>query len=421
MNELEQKFLEHTAAGTQWAKHKYLYITPSGRYVYPGDYKNPGTKYGSKEYEEQNAKRGGTINTRKAFTTSKPATTTSKSTTKTSSSSAVNKTNQAAAQISVKSSNTGQYKKLSDEAKKVLTAAQDKEAAKKKKEEEKAAKQAEKEKKAAEKAAKQTASTAKKTTVSKEAQDLNLSEEDLKELMNTFDPNATSREDVINGVALKVIRGDFGNGNERKEKLGRFYGVIQSRVNELMKTMKGKNQSKKNTSKKVKKSSSKTSSKAVKYGSAEYEKQKKGTTINNRKTIQHSNEEEFLMHFGIKKKSGRYPFGSGERPYQHDPAARRKYVKKSSFKKRRTMSDAELEDRINRLRKEKELVQLENNDTMTKGEKFVYDIMYDVGKKALTIAATGALLYAGKSFVSGEFNKKELGDAMFKGGSGKNK
>lgn len=30
--------------------------------------------------------------------------------------------------------------------------------------------------------------------------------------------------------------------------------------------------------------------------------------------------EEMLMHYGIKFRSGRYKFGSGERPYQHDPS-----------------------------------------------------------------------------------------------------
>ena len=28
--------------------------------------------------------------------------------------------------------------------------------------------------------------------------------------------------------------------------------------------------------------------------------------------------EKYLMHFGIKHKSGRYPWGSGDRPYQGD-------------------------------------------------------------------------------------------------------
>ena len=129
---------------------------------------------------------------------------------------------------------------------------------------------------------------------------------------------------MINSLALKVIRGDFGNGQERKDKLGQFYREIQTRVNELIKTMSPRKAKAVRSSNRTSKSTSKTSSKSVKYGSAEYEKQKKGTTINNRKTFKHSDEDEFLMHWGVKKRSGRYEYGSGDRPYQHDPAARRR-------------------------------------------------------------------------------------------------
>lgn len=42
--------------------------------------------------------------------------------------------------------------------------------------------------------------------------------------------------DVIDNLeekALRTIRGDFGNGKERKEKLGSEYSVIQNKVNEM--------------------------------------------------------------------------------------------------------------------------------------------------------------------------------------------
>ena len=415
MNELEQKFLQHTAAGTKWDNHKYLYITASGRYVYPEDYKNPGTKYGSKEYEEQNAKKGGTINTRKTFTTSKstsPAktSTTSKSTSpaKTSTSASVNKTNQVAATIASNKKSSDNNDNIDEKIKKAIS---DYEAQKKKEEESK---------KAAKKAAKKTAKKTKSTKASKEAQNLNLTEDDIKLLSSNIDTNATSREDVINGVALKVIRGDFGNGKERQEKLGRFYGIIQARVNELMKTMRGKNQAKKNTSKKVKKTTTKnTSSKSVKYGSAEYEKQKKSTSVNTRKTFQHSDEEEFLLHFGTKKHSGRYEYGSGERPYQHDAAARRRYdrVNKRQLKR---LTDEELNNRIERYKKEAELLRYEK-DAMTTGEKFVQDMLIDTGKKTVPVIASALILYAGKKWLAGEMDREGLGEAILKSKGGKKK
>ncbi len=43
-------------------------------------------------------------------------------------------------------------------------------------------------------------------------------------------------DDVSNDVeaeAMKVIRGDYGIGQERKNKLGDKYQTIQNRVNEL--------------------------------------------------------------------------------------------------------------------------------------------------------------------------------------------
>lgn len=32
-----RSYLEHSSKGERWANHKYLYITPEGRYVYPED------------------------------------------------------------------------------------------------------------------------------------------------------------------------------------------------------------------------------------------------------------------------------------------------------------------------------------------------------------------------------------------------
>lgn len=38
----------------------------------------------------------------------------------------------------------------------------------------------------------------------------------------------------IDDIAMAVIRGEYGNGAERREKLGELYDVVQERVNELM-------------------------------------------------------------------------------------------------------------------------------------------------------------------------------------------
>jgi hypothetical protein len=47
----------------------------------------------------------------------------------------------------------------------------------------------------------------------------------------------TLTSDEIDSLAKEVIRGNFGNGDERKEAIGEHYQEIQNRVNELMKSM----------------------------------------------------------------------------------------------------------------------------------------------------------------------------------------
>ena len=39
-------YLEHSAKGQKWSNHKYLYITPSGRYVYPEDLRQRSKRHG---------------------------------------------------------------------------------------------------------------------------------------------------------------------------------------------------------------------------------------------------------------------------------------------------------------------------------------------------------------------------------------
>ena len=46
-------------------------------------------------------------------------------------------------------------------------------------------------------------------------------------------------ENDVENLAKEVIRGNFGNGQERKDLLGENYEEIQKRVNELMKDLAG--------------------------------------------------------------------------------------------------------------------------------------------------------------------------------------
>lgn len=38
----------------------------------------------------------------------------------------------------------------------------------------------------------------------------------------------------VDAMALAVIRGDYGNGEERKRRLGSYYNIVQARVNQML-------------------------------------------------------------------------------------------------------------------------------------------------------------------------------------------
>ena len=42
------------------------------------------------------------------------------------------------------------------------------------------------------------------------------------------------RPDDVDALARAVIRGDYGNGAERKRRLGSLYDAVQARVNEIL-------------------------------------------------------------------------------------------------------------------------------------------------------------------------------------------
>ena len=58
-----------------------------------------------------------------------------------------------------------------------------------------------------------------------DSEDDNYSESDSKE---------EERDEDIEKLARRVIRGDFGNGEERRKRLGKKYAPVQNRVNEIL-------------------------------------------------------------------------------------------------------------------------------------------------------------------------------------------
>lgn len=89
--------------------------------------------------------------------------------------------------------------------------------------------------------------------------------------------------------------------------------------------------------------------------------------------------------------------------------------KKRDVKNRGTFSNAELKEKIERLKMEKELRELTKSE-ISPGRKFVDEILMEVGKRTLTTVLTGAALYGTKAVVSKEFDAKEFAESLYNGG-----
>ena len=68
--------------------------------------------------------------------------------------------------------------------------------------------------------------------------------------------------------------------------------------------------------------------------------------------------------------------------------------------------NADLKKKIERLKLEREFKNLTEDD-IAPGRKYVSEILSASGKKALTVAAAGAMTYAVKTAMTKEFNLKE--------------
>lgn len=52
------------------------------------------------------------------------------------------------------------------------------------------------------------------------------------EILGASGTSSTSMD--VNAMARAAIRGDYGNGDERRRRLGSYYSIVQRRVNEML-------------------------------------------------------------------------------------------------------------------------------------------------------------------------------------------
>jgi hypothetical protein len=86
---------------------------------------------------------------------------------------------------------------------------------------------------------------------------------------------------------------------------------------------------------------------------------------------------------------------AGKRHYNREANRAVKKERKSAVKNRYTMSDKEIQDRINRMNLEKRMKDLTDDD-LTPGKTAVKNAFSKAGKVVMTAAIVGALAYGGK-------------------------
>lgn len=123
---------------------------------------------------------------------------------------------------------------------------------------------------------------------------------------------------------------------------------------------------------------------------------------------------EELVHYGVLgMKWGKRKGNAASAQRKADRKADREKRKsmKKDVKKRRLLSDADLNKKLERLKKEKQLREI-TSEEISPGKRFVKNILSSSGTKVATALVTGAALYAVKTKMTKEFDIKELASYM---------
>ncbi len=87
-------------------------------------------------------------------------------------------------------------------------------------------------------------------------------------------------------------------------------------------------------------------------------------------------------------------------------------------KNRMLLSDKTLKAKIERLKLEKQFKDLVDAD-INPGKKLIKEVFAEASKRTATTALSGAMIYAGKSAISKEFDRKDFAKSIFNGGAKK--
>lgn len=120
-----------------------------------------------------------------------------------------------------------------------------------------------------------------------------------------------------------------------------------------------------------------------------------------------------LLHYGVlgMKWGKRRTKAQLERARQKTEDKAVKKARRQDVKNRRLLSDKDLQDKINRIEKERKLKELTAED-VAPGKKAVSDILASSGKKAATTIATGAILYGVKAAMTKKFDVSDAASYM---------
>lgn len=124
-----------------------------------------------------------------------------------------------------------------------------------------------------------------------------------------------------------------------------------------------------------------------------------------------------LRHYGVlgmkwgRRKAKTTSSASPKKTKKMTADEKRKASMRKDVKNRRTLSDADLKKKIERIKNEKQLKDL-TAEEIAPGKKFVSDVLSSSGKKVTTALVTGAALYGVKAAMTKKFDIKEAASYM---------